>query len=88
MKILPITAPSIVMLALPVAAYAQAPSGGLDRSKSFEKKPQVNPEQQKATEKSYTDSLSRIPQQGTYDPWRGIREEPEKPTNPKKKPSR
>ena len=88
MKALTVAAISMMMLVVPVSAYAQG--RGLGPSKDD---PKVNPERKKAEEKAYSDSLSRVPSK-EYDPWLGIREKApaekshaEKPPAPKKKPA-
>jgi hypothetical protein len=85
MRIFTIAALSIVMLALPAAVYAQMPGRGM----TTKEEPKVNPERQKAVDKAYSESLSRIPSQ-EFDPWGSVREKTPDPKPPaaKKKPVR
>ena len=86
-KALKIIAISIVALALPVAAYAQDNTRGLDRKKERDESA-VDIRNRKEQDKAYTDSLSRLPPKVEYDPWAGVREKApaEKPSAVKKKP--
>jgi hypothetical protein len=87
MKILRTIAISIVALALPVAAYAQNNSRGLDRKKEKEESA-AEIQKRKADDKAYSESLSRLPPKEQYDPWASVREKApaEKPSVVKKKP--
>jgi hypothetical protein len=86
-KALKIIAISIVALALPLSAYAQNNTRGLDRKKEKEESA-TDIRNRKDQDKAYTDSLSRLPPKEEYDPWAGVREKApaEKPSAVKKKP--
>lgn len=79
---------AISVLAVPVAAQAQAMGNGRGITKKEEPEQTANDRLRKGTEeKAYKDSLSKVPQK-EYDPWSGIRETepPNKTPAVKKKP--
>jgi hypothetical protein len=72
----------IVVLALPVCVRAQMPSINMLPEDKYKTPEQI--EQEKQQDKAYKESLKKIPDAKSADPWGGVRADAPKSTTPSK----